>query len=303
MATFSIVMAAYDRAHTLPRAIASVQAQTRGDWELVVVDDGSKDDTAPLVGRLAADDPRIRLVRHEKNRGVTAAKNTGFDHATGDWILTLDSDDEMVPQALAVFARTFTDHPELDAIACNCFDSRTGRLTGRGLDRDRPLTLGERLDRCRGEHWGTFHRRILGSHRFDERIRGYEDVLWTTIHEHARWWYVHRGLRVYHTEGSDRLTRRASLADERRLYELYRSVFEHAPDFPERLQRNSERAARRFLFNAAGQFLLHDDAPHFAAAIAQLARGGTASRATGRALVAARAVRRVLPLPRPGAHA
>lgn len=293
MATFSIVMAAYDRAHTLPRAIASVRAQTRDDWELVIVDDGSRDGTEALVSPIASAEPRVRYVKHPVNRGVTAAKNSGFDAATGDWIMTLDSDDEMVPQALAVFARVVTDIPDLDAVACNCFDSRTGRLTGRGLDHDRFITLGERLDRCRGEHWGMFHRRILGAHRFNERVRGYEDVLWTRIHENARWYYVHRALRIYHTEGSDRLTSEATPAQKRRLYELYRTIVDEEPDFVARLGRTSPRAQRRFLFNAAGQFLLHDDAAHFDRTVAMLDDAGAGVRA--RALGVARSVTRRLP--------
>lgn len=271
MPAFSVVMATFNRAHTLPRAIASVRAQTLGDWELVVVDDGSADGTKDLVTGLAAADARIRYVAHPKNRGVTAAKNTGFDHATGDFIMTLDSDDEMVPQALSVFAAVLHDvDANVDAIACNCFDSRTGRFTGRGLDHDRFIDLGVRLDRCRGEHWGTFHRRILGDRRFDERIRGYEDVLWTAIHEGARWYYVHKGLRVYHTEGSDRLTSEATAAQRRRLYELYVSLVDLAPDYVERLRRASPRAHRRFLFNAAGQFLIHGDERRLDAALAAL---------------------------------
>ena len=142
--TFSIVMAAYDRAHTLPRALASVRAQTRDDWEVIVVDDGSRDGTEKLVRDLEAADPRVRYVKHPVNRGVTAAKNTGFDHVRGDWIMTLDSDDEMVPQALAIFGRTLIDvAPDLDAVACNCFDSRTGRFTGRGLAHDQLVVFGE----------------------------------------------------------------------------------------------------------------------------------------------------------------
>lgn len=275
--TFSIVMAAYDRAHTLPRALASVRAQTRDDWEVIVVDDGSRDGTEKLVRDLEAADPRIRYVKHPVNRGVTAAKNTGFDHVRGDWVMTLDSDDEMVPQALAIFGRTLIDvAPDLDAVACNCFDSRTGRFTGRGLAHDQYITLSTRLDRQRGEHWGMFHRRILGAHRFNEHVRGYEDVLWTKIHEHAKWYYLHRALRIYHTEGSDRLTSKETPEQRRRLYEIYRVIVDEEPEYLARLGRHSPRSLRRFLFNASGQFLLHRDTAHLLA-MARVARHGVAT--------------------------
>ncbi|CAN5539254.1 glycosyltransferase family 2 protein [soil metagenome] len=293
---FSIIMAAYQRAHTLPRALASVLAQTTSNWEVVVVDDGSTDATEAIVSALAATDTRIRYVKHERNRGVTAAKNTGFDHARGEWLMTLDSDDEIVPQALAVFERVLDLDPAVDAIACNCFDSRTGALTGRGLDHDQYITLATRLERCRGEHWGIFHRRILGAHRFNERIRGYEDVLWTEIHEHAMWYYVHRALRVYHTEGTDRLTSEDGAASRKRLYALYRAIVDEAPDYFARLGRGSPSAQRRFLFNAAGQFLLHDDDGRFGDAVTLLDRAGGHVRA--RALRVARDVDRRIPLRR-----
>lgn len=274
----SIVMATYNRAHTLGRAISSVLAQTYGDWQLVVVDDGSRDGTEALMA--AYTDPRIVFVKHTRNRGVTAAKNTGFDRATGDWLTTLDSDDEMVPQALGVFMKTLEDvDPDLDAISCNCFDSRTGRFTGTGLKGDQYISLPISMDRCRGEHWGIFHRRILGQNRFNEHLRGYESVLWHRIHEHAKWYYLHRGLRVYHTEGDDRLTTGGGASVRLKLYALYASILDEEPDYVARLRRYSERGHRAFLFNAAGQFLFAGDEPRFFATMDELSRSGGTVRA------------------------
>src|ERR1035437_5927629 len=94
----SVIMATNNRAATLPRAVDSVRRQTCEEWEVIVVDDGSTDGTSDFLGELAH--PRIRVCRHSSNRGVTAAKNTGLDQIRGDWFTTLDSDDEMVPEAL-----------------------------------------------------------------------------------------------------------------------------------------------------------------------------------------------------------
>ncbi|MGZ4199133.1 MAG: glycosyltransferase family 2 protein, partial [Thermoleophilia bacterium] len=125
----SIVLPTANRAATLPRAIASVLRQTFTDWELLVVDDGSTDDTAAILA--GYDDPRIHVYRHDRNRGVTAAKNTGFDHITGEWFVMVDSDDEIVPEALAVLHETAATTGAA-AITCNCTDSRTGQMSGRG---------------------------------------------------------------------------------------------------------------------------------------------------------------------------
>jgi glycosyltransferase involved in cell wall biosynthesis len=83
-------------------ALKSVQAQTYANWEIVVVDDGSKDDTAKVVTEYALSDKRIHLIRHEKNRGAQAARNTGIKSAQGEWIAFLDSDDEWLPESLAL---------------------------------------------------------------------------------------------------------------------------------------------------------------------------------------------------------
>ena len=88
----TVVIPAYDRAELLPRALASVAAQTAAPAEILVIDDGSADDTAAVAERLGA-----RVLRHERNRGVSAARNTALDAAGGEWVAFLDTDDEWLP--------------------------------------------------------------------------------------------------------------------------------------------------------------------------------------------------------------
>lgn len=270
----SLVMAAYNRAHTLPRAIDSVLAQDYPDWEIVIVDDGSRDDTVEVVARYT--DSRIKLVRHAENRGVTAAKNTGFDHATGEWIATLDSDDELAPGALSTFMRALTEvDPGLDAIACNCVDSRTGRFSGDGYTGDRYIDVGTQLRETRGEFWGMFRARLLGTNRFDERIAGREAALWTRIHTGARWYYLHQGLRVYHTEGSDRLTARkaSNLRANPRQYRSFVVLTEETPDYLATLRAHSPRSYGDLMSAAAAQFLASGDLRRAAGALARTVEG------------------------------
>jgi glycosyltransferase involved in cell wall biosynthesis len=94
----TVIVPFLNRAGTLPRCIASIRAQTFGDWELIAVDDGSTDDSVAVIEAIA--DPRIRIIRHERNRGAGAARNTGLRAATGELIAFLDSDDEWLPQKL-----------------------------------------------------------------------------------------------------------------------------------------------------------------------------------------------------------
>jgi glycosyltransferase involved in cell wall biosynthesis len=87
--TVSVLMPVFGHAAFVPRAVGSLRAQDRGDWELVVVDDGSPDDVAAAL----PGDPRIRLHRHERNRGLGAALNTALDAARGELIAYLPADD------------------------------------------------------------------------------------------------------------------------------------------------------------------------------------------------------------------
>jgi glycosyltransferase involved in cell wall biosynthesis len=108
MPLISIIMPTYNRADTIQRAIRSVQVQTFEDWELIVIDDGSQDQTAELIAGM---DPRMVLLRQE-NQGVTAARNAGLQRATGRYFAFLDSDDEWLPHHLELSLAFFQAHPE-----------------------------------------------------------------------------------------------------------------------------------------------------------------------------------------------
>lgn len=98
--TVSIVLPTYNRAGTVGRAVRSVLAQTFPGWELLVVDDGSTDETATLLQPYA--DPRIHYIRREQNHGVAAARQLGLKLARAPYVTFLDSDDEYLPGKLAV---------------------------------------------------------------------------------------------------------------------------------------------------------------------------------------------------------
>lgn len=99
----SIVVPAYNVANEIEACIQSVQQQTFPNWELLVVNDGSTDDTAAKVEKLSAGDARIRLI-NQVNRGVSNARNTGLREAKGDDIAFLDGDDLWDPRFLAELA-------------------------------------------------------------------------------------------------------------------------------------------------------------------------------------------------------
>lgn len=91
--TVSIVTPAWRAARFVGDTIRSAQAQDHADWEMFVVDDCSPDDTAAVVEKFAAADPRVRLIRQPKNGGPAAARNAAIEAATGRYLAFLDSDD------------------------------------------------------------------------------------------------------------------------------------------------------------------------------------------------------------------
>jgi glycosyltransferase involved in cell wall biosynthesis len=106
----SVVLTTYNRSELVLPAIDSVLRQTLGDFELIVVDDCSTDDTAEVVGRV--DDPRLSLVRHETNLGLAEARNSGISRARGRYLCFLDDDDEWRADKLAVQTAAFDAAPD-----------------------------------------------------------------------------------------------------------------------------------------------------------------------------------------------
>jgi glycosyl transferase family 2 len=96
---FSVLITTYNRAEHSVRCVNSCRKQTLQDFEIVVVDDASNDGTEAVLAALH--EPRLRIVRHERNRGISPARASAVCHARGEWFVMMDSDWELMPDALA----------------------------------------------------------------------------------------------------------------------------------------------------------------------------------------------------------
>lgn len=96
----SVVIPTHNRCDLITRAISSVIKQTYKDLEILVVSDGSTDDTKDVVKRLAAEDERIKLIEYHPSKGGNVARNTGIEMASGEYVAFLDDDDEWLPEKL-----------------------------------------------------------------------------------------------------------------------------------------------------------------------------------------------------------
>ncbi|MBY6127758.1 glycosyltransferase [Qipengyuania aquimaris] len=131
--TFTVVIAAYNAERTIIQTINSVLMQTFGDFELIIVDDGSEDLTLPFVLRKAATDQRIKVAT-QSNRGVSAARNLGVSKASGKYLAFLDADDVWHEGKLAKHLAFHRSDPALEASYARvvfCVDSGNDLKPGR----------------------------------------------------------------------------------------------------------------------------------------------------------------------------
>jgi glycosyltransferase involved in cell wall biosynthesis len=205
----SVIMVTYNRGHMITKSIDSLLAQTYKNFEIIIVDNGSKDNTPDILKRY--DVPKyheiIRIFRLEENRRFTGGGNFGFEQITGEWFTMLDDDDLAYPEAFeTMLAIPDEIDPKIDAITCNCIDTSTGKFSGKGPVADQYLTFEDTVKLCDGEFWGITKTQLIRDARFNEKLLGYEDTFWYQINERANRYYIHKALRIWDTDHGPTIT-------------------------------------------------------------------------------------------------
>lgn len=189
---YSIIIPVYNAESTLRRCVDSILAQTVTDFELILVNDGSKDLSAEIIDKYAAKDSHVVAV-HKPNGGVSSARNAGLEKARGKYILFADADDEMKPCWIECF-KTINNNYDICVqgieFVGNTTEKRSiGKLCG---DDCRSLTERLMLHGSLGYTFGKmFQRDIIERHhlRFDETIHFREDDVFVLQYlEHAKTW-------------------------------------------------------------------------------------------------------------------
>ena len=119
----SVIVPTYNRAQQLPRALDSILCQSCSPKEIIVVDDGSTDETLALM---VSEYPEIVFIQ-QQNTGVSSARNVGIKRASGDWIAFLDSDDEWLPEKLEIQMKALYENPEIKICHTNEIWIRNGK--------------------------------------------------------------------------------------------------------------------------------------------------------------------------------
>jgi glycosyltransferase involved in cell wall biosynthesis len=172
---FSIIIPSFNRGHLIGSTIRSVLAQEHSNWELIIVDDGSTDDTKEQVLRYK--DPRI-LYHYQDNAERSAARNKGLSLSKGEFICFLDSDDQWIPEHLSIVESTLRANNFLTAlyftgVQWNFEDGRKEDVLFEPVS-DKPIEYV--IKNQIGPSTQCVHRKIIEKHRFDENLRVNEDV-------------------------------------------------------------------------------------------------------------------------------
>jgi len=162
--TVSIILPTYDRAKFLERSIDSVIAQSYNNWELLIVDDGSRDNSKEIIHSFVNKHSNIKYFYHS-NRGVALSMNVGIKKATGEFITFLGSDDKYLPNHLELRLEYFNSHKEIDLA------HSTAKLIGEEYVKDKnDLSRKIHLNDC--ILGGT----LFGKRKVFEKLDGFKNV-------------------------------------------------------------------------------------------------------------------------------
>lgn len=205
---FSIIIPTYNRANVLPRAVNSCLNQDYHDFEIVIVDDGSTDHTEEIIKGLP--DERISYFKHENNMGVCCARNTGTTNSRGQWIIPLDSDNELLPGALEKLSKRVT------TASADIGNMASSKLWDTGIITPSPAVPVHEIGYEQYLQWlnkvaipeyaNCFRREVFETSHYP-KSRAYETSFHLNV---AKKWLIEIGrdpLMIYHTDNKDRITR------------------------------------------------------------------------------------------------
>lgn len=182
----SVIVPVYNVMQYLPRCINRILDQTFTDFELLLIDDGSTDNSGKICDEYADKDHRIRVF-HKTNGGVSSARNLGLDNAKGEWITFSDSDDELYADALNNYNDIIQDYDNVDIICCgHSVCKKSGFVQNYTFpkfllleDKEKILLECENSGSC-GFLWNKcFRTTIIRQGSFDESISWCEDHIFT----------------------------------------------------------------------------------------------------------------------------
>ena len=191
MPKISIVMPVYNGAQYLQKSIDSILSQTYGDFELIIINDGSKDASADIIAKNAAKDNRIVSLCNEANSGICITLNKGLDAAQGELVARMDCDDIAYPNRLELQVNYMDKHPDVDVSGtCLTIFGECIEPHSFDFDADSNMCYADMLFfTCMAHPTVIMRRSLLEMYhlRYDEHFKGVEDYhLWWRIAQFAK---------------------------------------------------------------------------------------------------------------------
>ena len=264
--TVSIIVPVYNAEKTIGRCVDSILGQQYTDFELLLVDDGSKDGSGAICDSYALADSRVQVI-HKENTGVSDTRNIGISRARGVYLQFLDSDDWITPDATKLLVETARDH-DCDLVISDFYRVVGERVSRKGdIDEDRVLTreeyaahmMEQPADFYYGVLWNKLYRRdIVESHRLrmDPELSWCEDFMFNLEYiRHAQRFYALQVPIYYYvkTKGSlasQSLSISKTIRMKLMLFEYYNQFYKSVLDEDE--YEKSRLKVYRFLVDAAG---------------------------------------------------
>lgn len=231
----SILLPVFNAQQFLGDCLRSIQQQTDENFEVVIVDDGSTDNSPSVLSEFANQDPRFRVLSFTKNRGIVAALNHGLKKCHGEWVARMDADDIMLPRRLEIQRAYFSENPETDVLGAriSIFRDDSALTVGQKRYRDwsNSLLTDAEIKRDMFAESPIMHPTFFLRRSYYLALQGYHDNPWAEDYDFL--------LRAYMDNAC---------------FAKVPEVLVHKRDSPTRLARIDVRCKRKAMFHAKAYY-------------------------------------------------
>ncbi|GIW65712.1 MAG: glycosyl transferase family 2 [Candidatus Parcubacteria bacterium] len=234
-AFFSIITPTYNRVYIINKSIESVLRQNFDNWEMIIVDDGSIDNTKDVVQKYLQQSSKIKYFKLERNSSPNVARNFGSEKAIGDWLIFLDSDDELTVDALEIIYSYIQKLPDVSFFIFACKDL-DGNIPINIKNYEGYLTYKDFICKIKGEALPIIKKEVFLEEKFIENIKGGEAITWIKILKRGyRAYFSNKIARIYNNKLEDRLSVKSKnykrLATVHYLFfkNFYKDLFKNCP--------------------------------------------------------------------------
>ncbi|ENX10978.1 glycosyltransferase family 2 protein [Acinetobacter variabilis] len=173
----SIMMPAFNAEKTIINAIKSLIYQTYSNWECIIVNDGSTDNTLNILNELASQEPRLKIFSFEQNKGRGVARQFALEKCQGDLIAMLDADDWYYHDKLENQVKFFINNPDVDLVSCGMVIQKNNQCVGvRGVGDNRILSFNKPTKVPVPHASSMFRRNIVRNHTYDSEFKLGQDM-------------------------------------------------------------------------------------------------------------------------------